>query len=755
MSVTITDRRPSNGSVRRWLHRDARADLVASLVVFLVALPLSIGIAAASNAPTTAGLIAAIVGGIAAGSLGGSPLTVSGPAAGLTVVVAGLIDQFGFAVTCAITAGAGVLQVILGLSRIARVALAISPAVLHAMLAGIGITIVLSQLHVLLGGAPGADAVSNLRRLPHQLAEGELGAVAAGTIMIAILLVWRRLPSRFAVVPGPLIAIVGVTALSVFLELDVARVDVPGSLLSSVVLPQLPQGKWGAMAIGVVTLAIIGSVESLLSSLASDRLAADGRRSSLDRELIGQGVANTASGLLGGLPITGVIVRSSTNIAAGARTRMSTILHGFWVLLSALALVSVIELVPMAALAGLLIVMGVGLVKGADLRQAQRHGELVVYLSAAAGVLVLNPLEGVLIGVSLAGLLVVGRALRAQIVVESSPTRGHDHWTVTLTGILSFASIPKLARLLDKVPSGTTTVVTVDLAHLDHAAFDHLDNWRTQHEAAGGTVTIDEISPAGFSVGGPERRGEPHTPRHIAPWNSWQSEDNHGKHVADQLLRRRPEFAPIAPLLNGLHEYQSRTVPLLQPVMTNLAGVQRPTTLFFTCADSRIVPNVITSSGPGDLFTVRNVGNLVARDDSVLAAIEYAIEVLNVGSIVVCGHSDCGGMRALLQGPARSDGAVSRWLGEGEDSLVAWRAGHPLVRGGVADCDTLAMVNVATQLDRIEAFPVVRDAITADRLHLTGLFYNVGDSSISLLDRIGMRFHEPNADWPADRKVLP
>ena len=157
-------------NVKRLLHNVFRYDVPASLVVFLVALPLSIGIAVASGAPVVAGLIAAIVGGIVCAAVGGSPLQVSGPAAGLTVVVAELVAQFGWKATCAITAAAGVLQVLLGLSRIARAALAIAPIVVHAMLAGIGITIALQQAHVLLGGGPRSNAWENLSTLPGQLA---------------------------------------------------------------------------------------------------------------------------------------------------------------------------------------------------------------------------------------------------------------------------------------------------------------------------------------------------------------------------------------------------------------------------------------------------------------------------------------------------------------------------------------------------------------------------------------------------------
>src|ERR1700748_2703174 len=193
------------------LRSTIRYDLPASLVVFLVALPLSLGIAIASDAPVLAGLIAAIVGGIVGGCIGGSPLQVSGPAAGLTVIVADLISEFGWEVTCFITAAAGVVQVLLGFSRVARAALAISPVVVHAMLAGIGITIALQQTHVLLGGESKSSAWSNVLGLPAQILGAHRPGLVLGLLVIAIMVCWRWAPAAVRPVPGPLVAIVVVT----------------------------------------------------------------------------------------------------------------------------------------------------------------------------------------------------------------------------------------------------------------------------------------------------------------------------------------------------------------------------------------------------------------------------------------------------------------------------------------------------------------------------------------------------------------
>lgn len=463
-----------------------RYDLPASLVVFLVALPLSLGIAVASDAPLLAGLIAAIVGGIVAGALGGSPLQVSGPAAGLTVIVSALIAQFGWAVTCAITVCAGIVQILLGVTRVGRSALAISPMVVHAMLAGIGITIALQQIHILLGGESHSSALHNIANLPAHLADVEPAGLAVGLLVIAIMVLWRWVPAPIRVVPGPLVAIAAATVLSTAVALNTPRVQLDGSLIDALQLPQLPGGQWAAFAVGVLTVALIASVESLLTAVAVDRMQTR-VRSNLDRELVGQGAANMISGAIGGLPVTGVIVRSSANVNAGARTRASNILHGVWVLLFALPFAGLIHQIPTAALAGLLVVVGVQLVKLTHIETARRNGDIAVYLVTLTGVVFVNLLAGVATGLTLSILLMTWRVAHAKI---STVQLDDGAWLVTITGACTFLSLPRLHRELDSVPAGAPVTLEMSVNYVDHASQEYLDGWRRQHEATGATVQL-------------------------------------------------------------------------------------------------------------------------------------------------------------------------------------------------------------------------------------------------------------------------
>jgi carbonic anhydrase len=705
-------------------------DLPASIVVFLVAVPLSLGIALAAGAPVLAGLVSAVVGGLVASVFGGSPLQVSGPSAALTVVLADTIATHGWPVTCAITVAAGLLQILFGLTRTARAALAVSPAIVHGLLAGIGVTIVLGQLHVVLGGTAQGAALANVVALPARIAAHHDQAVLIGVVTLAVLVAWPRLPKLVRRVPAPLAAIALATGLSVATGMVLPRVDLPAGLPSLHVVPRLPGGGWGGFALAALTIALIAGLESLLSAVSVDKRRG-GPRTDLDRELIGQGAANVAAGALGGFPVTGVVVRSMTNYEAGARTRMSAILHCVWILAACLLLTGTLRLIPLAALAALLVYVGTKLVNPAALKDVYRHGDLPVYVVTLAGAVAVNLLTGVAAGILLALALMLRRMIFSGIHVES---HGDSH-RVVIEGALTFLSVPRLTRVLAEVPAHADVTLELLVDYLDHAAFDCLRGWQQAHA---GPVTVDEIGHPWFergSAGTPTvRRGLAArvVPRWLAPWSEWQAE-----HVALPAQRTASSL-----LCRGASEFQRRTAPLLRDTWTGLADGQEPHTLFITCGDARIVPNLITTSGPGDLFTVRNIGNLVppadgGADSSVGAAIEYAVGVLGVAEIVVCGHSGCGAMKALLGGAPDGLDQLGTWLRHGEPTLRRRAREAPLLLGGrrpAAEADQLALQNVVQQLETLRGYPVVAAALERGGLRLTGMYFDVGAAQVSLLD---------------------
>ncbi|MFK4227405.1 bifunctional SulP family inorganic anion transporter/carbonic anhydrase [Streptomyces sp. NPDC019890] len=721
------------GGPRRF--RIAGADLTASIAVFLIALPLSLGIALATGAPLQAGLVAAAVGGIVGGRFGGSPLQVSGPAAGLTVVTADLIQQYGWRTTCAITVLAGLAQLGLSALRVARSALAVSPAIVHGMLAGIGATIALAQLHIVLGGTPQSSAIDNVRSLPAQLADLQPAALMASALTIAVLLLWPRIPGRAGRIvrrlPAALAAVAGATVFAAVAGLRLPRVDLPS--WSNHALPVLPDGPVLGILAAVLTITLVGSVESLLSAVAVDKLVAARKepdvrlpRARLDRELAGQGAANVVSGALGGLPVTGVAVRSAANVSAGGVSRHATMLHGLWIAIAALLLVPVLDLIPLGALAALVMVVGVQMVNITHLRTVKRNRELLVYAVTLTSVVVTGVLEGVMIGIAVAVAVALHRLTRTRITVNEQ----EGVHRVRARGQLTFLAVPRLSRTLAQVPHGTDCVVELDGSFMDHAAYEALHDWQASHLAQGGTVE--------FTGRAGSRISEPASEAHgcCRPWTPWR---NH-------RCGERPRRTTGHQLASGLSSFQRNTAPLVRDELARLAREgQRPSQLFLTCADSRLVTSMITASGPGDLFTVRNVGNLVplpgaeSGDDSVAAAIEYAVDVLEVDSITICGHSGCGAMQALLNGPSGdAQTPLRRWLRHGLASLDRMRSPHrswARISGRLPTdaVEQLCLTNVIQQLEHLRAHEAVARRLAEGTLELHGMYFHVGEAQAYLL----------------------
>jgi carbonic anhydrase len=738
--------------------RIAGADVSASIAVFLIALPLSLGIALATGAPLQAGLVAAAVGGLVAGRLGGSPLQVSGPAAGLTVVTADLIQRYGWRTTCAITVLAGLAQLGLGCLRVARGALAVSPAIVHGMLAGIGVTIAVAQLHIVLGGTPQSSVPDNLRALPAQLADMRPTSVSVSVLTLALLLLWPRLPGRagrlLRKVPAALVAVAGATAAAALAGLRLPKADLPS--WSNHALAGLPEGPVLGLVAAVLTTTLVCSVQSLLGAVAVDKLVAarpglSARvgRSRLDRELLGQGAANIVSGSLGGLPIAGVAVRSSANVHAGAVSRNSTMLHGVLVVIAALLMVPLLELIPLASLAALVMAVGIQMVSLNHIRTVTRHREVWVYAVTTLGVVSLGVLEGVALGIAMAVGVALHRLTRTRIRHDEREGVHHVH----VRGQLTFLAVPRLSRTLHLVPHGADTVVELDGSFMDHAAYETLQDWQKTHTAQGGTVEITGRH-SGTRISEPQASGD----CRCRPWTPWRNHQCDGPQSTPPAEKNpdgsdRSEPDPTGTggasgheLARGISAFQRNTAPLVRSELARLAREgQRPSQLFLTCSDSRLVTSMITSSGPGDLFVVRNVGNLVPRpgeesgDDSVAAAIEYAVDVLRVRSITVCGHSGCGAMQALLNSePGGARTPLKRWLRHGLPSLERM-ADASLPWGRLAGrtpedaVEQLCLTNVVQQLEHLRAHNSVARALDEGALELHGMYFHVGEAEAYLL----------------------
>ena len=372
------------------------SDLLSSLVVFMVALPLCIGIAQASGLPPEAGIVTGIVGGLLVGLISGSPLQVSGPAAGLIVLVIQFLDdanKAGFEGTRAFhllgvaILLAGAIQILAGVLKFGQWFRAVSPAVVGGMLAGIGITIIAKQFHVMVDDAPPKKVIDGLLTIPEAVWKGfdpppeaaanHSAAALVGVITILILVFWKSLvPKSLKVIPAAIIAVAVAVAIVEIGGLGIDRVVLSGSLADA--FRPIAWPGWDVLGMGLVwkaalTFAVIASAETLLCAVAVDTMH-NGPRTKFDRELVAQGVGNSICGMLAALPMTGVIVRSSANVEAGARTRLSTIFHGVWLLAFVAAMPGLLSRIPLAALAAILVYTGWKLVNIPGLVRLWKEG---------------------------------------------------------------------------------------------------------------------------------------------------------------------------------------------------------------------------------------------------------------------------------------------------------------------------------------------------------------------------------------------
>ena len=477
-------------------------DLLASLVVFLVAVPLCLGIAIACGLPPAAGLISGILGGVLVGSLAGCPLQVTGPAAGLITLSWDISQRFGVEGLGAAILIGGALQAEIGAAGMGGWFRAVSPAIIQGMLSGIGAVILGSQFHVMLDQAPKAGALANYAAIPAALA-GLLGDAAApgprqaailGALTIATVMAWAKLArGRLALIPGTLLGALAATALARAAGFEVRFVPVPddffGSLvpLGSSALAKFAQpGVW----IAGLTVAFVASAETLLTAAAVDRMS-PGSRTKYDKEVIAQGVGNLASGFLGGLPLTGVIVRSAANVQAGARTRLSAVLHGVWILLFVAILPGALKLIPISCLAAILVFTGVKLLNPAAAASLYRRGpwEFAEFCATAGVIVAKDLLTGIIAGFLVALARIVWTFSRLDIETR----KGADGaWEVELHGAGHFLLLPKLGRALESIPDDEPARVDASgLLYADHAVLELLDGWRKTREAGGKPARVD------------------------------------------------------------------------------------------------------------------------------------------------------------------------------------------------------------------------------------------------------------------------
>ena len=507
-------------------------DLLSSIVVFLVALPLCIGIAVAVGVDPARALITGIIGGLVVGLISGSPLQVSGPAAGLFVIVADIIftnkdkylAQLGddgvagaeqsamayamAALGCAVVLG-GIMQLAAGKMKLGRWFRAVSPAVIKGMLSGIGALILISQFHVMLdhtamwGDAPARKGLQYLATIPIAITKCFSGdanhhlAAVIGIVTIGTIMAWTKFaPKSISFIPGALVGILAATFLSVVAGFDVIQLSVPDNMFSEVSFPTVT---WFELIVdpsiwvSAFVIALVGSAATLLTAAAIDEMSRDiGVKTDYDQELVSQGVGNMLCGLVGALPMTGVIVRSSANVHAGARTRKSTIIHGAWLLLFVCFLPHLLTYIPKSALGALLVYTGFKLLNPKQLLGLLKVGksEAAIYLITLAIIVSVDLLIGVIVGVALSAAKLLHRFSHLEVELESDEAK--HRYELKLRGAATFLRLPILAEYLEQLPGDAELHVCLEhVDYIDHACFELLMNWADSHVEDGGSLVMD------------------------------------------------------------------------------------------------------------------------------------------------------------------------------------------------------------------------------------------------------------------------
>ena len=488
--------------------KNLRYDVPSGLVVFLVALPLCLGISLASGAPLMSGLITGIVGGLVAGLLSGSHLAVSGPAAGLTVIVLDGIEELGtFEAFLAAVVLAGAIQLVLGFLKAGIVAYYFPSSVIRGMLAAIGLILILKQIPHFLGidsdffgdeAFMQADGMNTFSEIAYAFANLGMGPFIIGSVSLTIIIIWarpfmKRIP-LVSLIPSALMVVVVAVGLNQFLiaffpELAVTSqhlVQLPSFDSISALKNDIRTPEFGVLlnieTIRIaITIAIIASLETLLSVEATDKLDPKKRKTPTNRELRAQGVGNILAGLLGGIPMTAVIVRSTANISAGARSKMSAFYHGIFLLASVLLVPQILNLIPLSALAAILLGVGYKLTKPAIYRTQWKIGyqQFIPFVVTVVAILFTDLLVGISIGMAVGVYFILRANYNTPFRFNEIDKDTHQHYTIHLSEHVSFLNKANIAAMLDKVPENAVVDIYGDnTRHIDYDVIEAIYEFR-------------------------------------------------------------------------------------------------------------------------------------------------------------------------------------------------------------------------------------------------------------------------------------
>ncbi len=683
-------------------------DINAGLTVACVAIPLSLAIALASGVSPAVGLVTAIIGGIVCALFGGTPLAVSGPAAAMSIIIANSVEKFGVKGLVFICLMIGIMQLISGILRLGRLSRFVPLPVVAAFTAGIGVIIIIGQLPRVFG-LPQPDQshlISVISHLTQYFSQIKPNAFILVVITIAII---RLLPKIFPKIPSALVAVVIVTGLTQFFSLG--HVPMIGEIPRTLPTPHIPlmsAASVNELLFSSITIYILACLETLLSSSAIDKLVKTEKHNP-DQELIGQGLGNIVTSLFGGIPLTGVIARSAVNVQSGAKTRRASIVHSIVILIAVYFAAPFIAMIPIAALAGVLLSVAFNMINYQEFRNLLQtsRSEAGIYVVTFLMIIFVDLTVGVQIGILAACLIVLIRASRSSLHISQ---HYQDAIRFSLTGPLTFLSLSKISELEKNLPKDLQDKpIILDLCNLSDldssgaaAIIDFINNFQNQ----GYNVYIKGL-PRRFESVFKVCEG------------SQMLEDTYL--VSESEMKDKGKF-PIQSfygrLVHGVQVFHAQRQNQDRRLFQHLATQQDPHTLFVTCSDSRILTSLITQSDPGELFIVRNVGNFIPpfnpmEQHSEIAALEFALTQLDIREIVICGHSNCGAIKACCERNPNLPLQLQSWIARIRTQLNFSKSNQ---------VNELSKQNVLNQLQNLQQYPVVQEKLNKKSLNIHGWF---------------------------------
>ncbi len=722
-------------------------DAAAGVVVFLVALPLCLGVALASGAPLIAGIMAGVVGGVLVAWLSGSHTSISGPAAGLTAIVAAQVTALGsFDAFLVAVILAGVLQLIAGVMRAGSLAAFFPTSVIKGLLSAIGIILILKQIPHLFGHDDDwlgdmsfhqLDGENSFTELARAMFDVHLGPTLVGLASFALLVFWDRTPLRRTVVPAPLAVVVTGVALGTALDgvggvwsvgaAHLVQVPVSDSLVGF--FGELHAPDFAAMTnpktyVAAVTIAVVASLETLLNLEAVDKLDPQKRASPPNRELVAQGIGNITAGMLGGLPITSVVVRSSVGISAGGQTRLASFVHGALLLVLVVLLPEILNLIPLSCLAAVLMVTGFKLATPAIFREmyAQGRSQFLPFLVTIVAIVLTDLLVGILIGMLVAFSFILYANLNRPLRKITEQREGGDVLRIELASQVTFLSRAALVANLRAIPDGSR--VELDARRTAYMDRD-IEVVLREFEAEIAPVHEIEVTRVGFE-------------------DPYPTDDK--IKYADASTRERQERTTAAQALQLLKEGNAR-FSRGDTLARDWAGEigltaqgQYPLAAVLACMDSRVATETIFDCGVGDLFSIRVAGNIVS--EQALGSMEYGCAIAGVKLLLVLGHTRCGAVRATVDAeaglpghepPCDNLGAIVSPIAEAVRAETATASNR--TADNVDFMQRVTLLNVRQSMQQIrERSGTLRAMLDAGTLTLVGAVYDVSTGEVEFLD---------------------